>query len=242
MSELTTTHAAPPHRINLRWAGGVFVVASAVGLGWWWIYFSRPVRVEADLTIIPKSVPIEPKLRVLSVTEIAALEPATMEQIASSNPRNAILRTRELAASNPSQARELGYNLIAALHKVGAHALAAEFAVTETSAFHRDFTIAAYHEWGRSEPDQAWGSAIRIGDPTTRQSATQSVLSGWARSDPEGMAEAALAFPEGEEKKVALTKALRAWMIKDPDTAGDWIMAHEAAIPVADEFFTKDRR
>jgi hypothetical protein len=165
-----------------------------------------------------------------------------VEQIAASNPRNAILRTRELAASNPGQARELGYHLIAALHKVAAHALAAEFAVTESSEFHRDFTIAAYHEWGRSEPDQAWVSAIRIGDHTTRLSATQSVLSGWARSDPEGMAETALTFPDGEEKKAALTKALRAWMIKDPDTAGDWIMAHEAAVPVAEEFFTKDRR
>ena len=60
---------------------------------------------------------------------------------------------------------------------------------------------------------------------------------------PEELAETASShFPEGEEKSAALTKALRAWMIKDPWQAGDWILAHQAAVPIAENFFTRDER
>jgi hypothetical protein len=175
----------------------------------------------------------------------ASIRPAeslALEQWVATDPERAVIRIRELSAQNPTQARELGYRLMAALQKAGAYALAAEFAVAGPDEHRRDFTIAAYHAWGRKQPDQALAAAMRITEPTTLEFATQSVLSGWARADPEGMAEAALVFPEGEVKKSALTKALRAWLDKDPDIAGDWILAHDAAIPVADEFFTKDRR
>jgi hypothetical protein len=47
------------------------------------------------------------------------------------------------------------------------------------------------------------------------------------------LAGTALGFPEGEEKKSALTKALRAWMAQDPWKAGDWILAHQAAMSAA---------
>jgi hypothetical protein len=186
--------------------------------------------------------PIQTTNNAPATVNIAIAQIPQLEQIAALNAQNAIQLTRELSAANPEQARELGYQLIAGLQKTGAYGPAAQFAVAASENFRRDFVIAAYHEWGRRQPDQSLASAIHIADSTVRGLAIQSAFSGWARTDPDGMAEAALAFPEGEEKKAALTKALRAWMIKDPDVAGNWIMAHEAAIPVAEEFFTKDRR
>lgn len=146
------------------------------------------------------------------------------------------------AVISESDCRDTGLRHIATLQQTGNYRSAADLATTSAQEYRRDFTIAAFHEWGRTQPEQAIASAIRIDDSVTREFAIQSVFSGWARSDPEGMAEAALAFPDGSAKKIALTKAMRAWMIKDPILAGDWIVNHSAAIAVADEMFTKDRR
>jgi len=230
--------APPPRRSPLRRARGYLVVIGLTGLGWWGYSF-HPKSVEDDPlknANLPR-VSSRPTTTQATPTEIAALE-----QLAAVDPQGAILRTRELSFVDPEQAREFGYRLITGLQKAGSYVMAADYALNSDRKIRRDLTIAAFHEWGRNQPDQACAAAIRILDPEARQNAFQSVLSGWSRTDPEGMAEAALAFPEGEEKKSALTKALRAWMHKDPEVAGDWILAHEDAIPVAEEFFRKDRR
>ena len=227
----------PPRRSLLRRAGGFFVVA---GLGWWGYPTLRQLWSGPDSSKTANS----PRPTV-STPVMAGATPAevnALEQLAAVNPQSAILRTNELSAVDPEQAREFSYRLITGLQKAGAYVMAADYALTSAPKLRRDLIIAAFHEWGRNQPDQACAAAIRVQDPEARQTAFQSVLSGWSRTDPEGMAEAALAFPEGEEKKAALTKALRAWMHKDPEIAGDWILAHEAAIPVADEFFRKDQR
>ena len=138
--------------------------------------------------------------------------------------------------------REPGLRHITTLQLDGSYAQAADYAVAAPLEYRRDFTIAAYHEWGRHQPELAIASAIRIEDAPTRDFATHSVLSGWARSDPEGMAETAIAFPDSDFKKAALTRALRAWMLKDPNVAGDWIMAHPDVVPIAEEMFRRDRR
>lgn len=138
--------------------------------------------------------------------------------------------------------REPGLRHITTLQLAGSFSQAADYAVAAPLEYRRDFTIAAYHEWGRHHPDQAIASAIRIEEAFTRDFAMHSVLSGWARNDPEGMAEASLAFPDSDFKKAALTRALRAWMNKDPNLAGDWIMTHPDAVPIAEEMFRKDRR
>ena len=138
--------------------------------------------------------------------------------------------------------REPGLRHITTLQLAGSFSQAADYAVGAPLEFRRDFTIAAYHEWGRHHPDQAIASAVRIEEAFTRDFAMHSVLSGWARNDPEGLAEAALAFPDSDFKKAALTRALRAWMNKDPNLAGDWIMTHPIAVPIAEEMFRRDRR
>lgn len=235
-------HRTRPHRTLLRWAGDVFVVACGIGLGKWWIHFHPPPSLAADPIKYAKVARPHPSPQPPASTTVTAPQLAQWEQIATPNLQDAIQRTRELTAANPDQTRELGYQLIAALQKANAYVSAAEFAIAGDPAVRQDLTIAAYHEWGRIQPDQAFASALRIADSTTREFAIQSMLSGWSRADPEGMAETALSFPDGEEKKAALTKALRAWILKDPTAAGDWIMNHVAAVPVADEFFTKDRR
>lgn len=138
--------------------------------------------------------------------------------------------------------REPGLRHITTLQLAGSFSQAADYAVAAPLEYRRDFTIAAYHEWGRHHPDQALASAVRIEEAFTRDFAMHSVLSGWARNDPEGLAEAALAFPDSDFKKAALIRALRAWMNKDPNIAGDWIMTHPDVVPVAEEMFRKDRR
>ncbi len=231
--------APPPRRSPLRRAGGYLVVACLTGLGWW-VYSFRTAPVDDDPLKNANTLPrtsSRPATTPATPAEIAALE-----QLAAVNPQGAILRTRELSFVDPEQAREFGYRLITGLQKAGSYVMAADYALNSDRKIRRDLTIAAFHEWGRNQPDQACAAAIRIIDLEARHDAFQSVLSGWARTDPEGMAEAALAFPDGEEKKSALTKALRAWMNKDPEVAGDWILAHEEALPVAEEFFRKDRR
>lgn len=138
--------------------------------------------------------------------------------------------------------REPGLRHITTLQLAGSYSQAADYAVASALDYRRDFTITAYHEWGRHQPEQAMASAIRIEEAFTRDFAMHSVLSGWARSDPEGLAEAARNFPEGDFKNAALKRALRAWMNKDPEAAGDWILAYPDVVPVADEMFRRDRR
>ncbi|MFT3867331.1 MAG: hypothetical protein QM715_02425 [Nibricoccus sp.] len=154
------------------------------------------------------------------------------------SPPAAVIAVRD----SESDPREPGLRHITTLQLAGSFSEAADYAVAAPLEYRRDFTIAAYHEWGRHHPDQAIASAVRIEEAFTRDFAMHSVLSGWARNDPEGMAEAALAFPDSDFKKAALTRALRAWMIKDPNLAGDWIMTHPDVVPVAEEMFRKDRR
>lgn len=229
-----------PRRSPVRRAVGVFAIVCLAGLGWFGYPTLRKYWSEPDPSKITKQP--KPVARPFAQTAATPAEVAALEQLAAVDPQRAILRTNELAMVDPEQAREFGYRLITGLQKAGSYPLAADYALNSAAKLRRDLIIAAYHEWGRAQPDQACASAICISEPEARQTAFQSVLSGWARTDPEGMAEAALSFPEGDEKKSALTKALRAWMHKDPDVAGDWILAHEAAIPVAEEFFRKDRR
>jgi hypothetical protein len=165
-----------------------------------------------------------------------------LEAAVTTAPIHAVAIARQLAATNPSQARDIGYALIAALQRHNAFDSAAAYAAESPAPIRRDLVIAAFHDWGRVQPDAAWTSSIRLTDATARDFATQSVLSGWARNNPEDLAETALYFPEGAEKNAALTKALRSWMIKDPEKAGDWILSHPVAVPIAESFFANDER
>lgn len=157
-------------------------------------------------------------------------------------PRDAVSLTESLVRTNATTARDFGYALIFGLNRRGEFSASAGYATAAPEGMRRDLVIAAYHDWGRRQPEQAFLSAAQIANPTARQFAMQSVLSGWARSSPEELAETALRFPAGDEKNAALTKALRAWMVKDPWKAGDWILAHEVAVPVAENFFARDER
>jgi hypothetical protein len=168
------------------------------------------------------------------LTELFAMSEVT--------PRDAVALADRLVHADPAAARDYGYGLIFGLNRRGEFALASDYAAAAPEAVRRDLVIAAYHDWGRRQPEQAMLAATRVADPAARQFALQSVLSGWARSHPEELAETALAFPEGDEKSAALTKALRAWMIKDPGQAGDWILTHQAAVPVAENLFARDER
>lgn len=156
--------------------------------------------------------------------------------------RDAVALADHLVQADAATARESGYALIFGLNRRGDFIASAGYATAAPEGMRRDLVIAAYHDWGRREPEQALLSATHVADATVRQFALQSVLSGWARSHPEELAEAALTFPEGAEKSAALTKALRAWMIKDPWQAGDWILTHQVAMPVAENFFARDER
>jgi hypothetical protein len=168
------------------------------------------------------------------LTELFAMSEVT--------PRDAVALADRLRQADPATARDCGYGLIFGLNRRGEFSFSSDYATAAPVAVRRDLVIAAYHDWGRRQPEQAFLSATRVTDPTARQFALQSVLSGWARSHPEELAETALTFPEGDEKSAALTKALRAWMIKDPGQAGDWILTHQAAVPIAENFFARDER
>jgi hypothetical protein len=169
--------------------------------------------------------------------------PASTVQGSATDPLSAIPTAATTQPRDPAtDQREPGLRHIATLQLSGLYSQAADYAVASPLEFRRDFTIAAYHEWGRHQPEQAIASAIHIEEAFTRDFAMHSVLSGWARNDPEGMAETALAFPDSDFKKAALTRALRAWMNKDPNLAGDWIMTHPDVVPIAEEMFRKDRR
>ena len=157
-------------------------------------------------------------------------------------PRDAVALADHLVQADPAAARDCGYGLIFGLNRRGEFALSSGYATAAPEGVRRDLVIAAYHDWGRQQPEQALLSATHVADPAARQFALQSVLSGWARSHPEELAQTALSFPEGEEKSAALTKALRAWMIKDPWQAGDWILAHPATVPIVENFFARDER
>lgn len=158
------------------------------------------------------------------------------------SPAHAIALATELTARHPASARDFGYAAIDALQHAGAFTVAADYATTSPPAIRRDLVIACFHAWARQSPEDAWSHSIKIPDPASREIALQSVLSGWARQNPEDLATTALQFPEGAEKSAALTKALRAWMIKDPWKAGDWILANQAALPVAEKMFADENR
>jgi hypothetical protein len=148
-------------------------------------------------------------------------------------PERAIALAQSLSRARPAQARDYGYAVIFALNRVAEFEKAADYAVADSSRSRSDLIIAAYHDWGRRQPEGALVSAIHLPEASIRETAIQSVLSGWSRDDPEGLADAALNFPDGIEKNSALTKAVRAWIIKDPEKARDWILSHDATIPAA---------
>ena len=170
---------------------------------------------------------------VLDLTEAMTEIFATAEYA----PRDAVSLAERLAQTKATIARDCGYALIFGLNRRGEFATSATYAATAPADVRRDLLIAAYHDWGRRQPEEALASAAHVSDPVARQIAFQSTLSGWARMDPEGLADTALGLPDGEEKKTALTKALRAWMIKDPWRAGDWILAHNNSLPTAEAVF-----
>ena len=138
--------------------------------------------------------------------------------------------------------REGGYRTIAALQDAGRFDAAARFALAGGPALRRDFVNAAFLAWGRKAPETALEAALTVPEPAEREVALNSVFSGWACTDPRALAELALRFPEGDEKTAALTKALRRWMHGDPWAAGDWILAHADAVPVAEAMFRVDER
>jgi len=217
-----------PHRHFLHTTGYLLLGAALVVAGWMMLPHGSS-KESADIKRQNSSLEQNSFTRPTSTTTTSSL-PAL--------PTSATTHPHE---SGPDP-REPGLRHITTLQLAGSYAQAADFAIAASPELRRDFTITAYHEWGRNQPEQAIASAIRIQDNDTREFAIQSVLSGWARSDPEGMAETSLAFPDSDFKKAALTKALRAWMHKDPNLAGDWIMSHPDAVPIADEMFRKDRR
>jgi hypothetical protein len=174
-----------------------------------------------------------------SVATTAQMGPATERSQREIASNDAAVRD---AASTWLRGRQRGYDAIKALQDGGQFAEAAGFALRGGEEFRRDWLIAAYFAWAAHEPSSALDAAIKITVPTEREIALQSVWSGWANADPASMAETALRFPEGAEQAAALTKALRAWMQRDPDAAGDWILAHERAIAVAENLFRADRR
>ena len=166
----------------------------------------------------------------------------SIETLAAKDPETAIAFTRQRTRDDAPNARAHDYVLISALQRVGEFDRAADYAITDTSAFRRDLLIASYHEWGRRQPDLAVSSALRVIDAATRQVVLESALSGWAQTDPEALADFALNIPDGPEKSAGLTKAMRAWLNKDPWKAGDWIVAHENSQPIAEKMFRDDRR
>src|ERR1051325_2547936 len=72
--------------------------------------------------------------------------------------------------------RDEGYQHIAALQAAGDFRRAADFATAEAAEFRRDWTIAAYFEWGCRQPEFAFVSASRIAEPTSRETAIQAVF------------------------------------------------------------------
>lgn len=155
-------------------------------------------------------------------------------------PRAMVEFAQRLMRADAATARDCGYALIFALNRRGEFSTSANFAIAGPPEVRRDWIIAAYHDWGRRQPELALLSAAQITDAVARQTALQSALSGWARSDPESLADTAFDFPEGAEKFAALTKALRAWVIKDPAKAGDWILAHHAVVSAAEAALRDD--
>lgn len=204
----------------------IVLAALLVATGWYLLPGNAPATANPEATTSPST----------GTWPAAQPSPDQAEPSSGTNPSEAAL------AAYRGDSREPGLRHITTLQLAGAYAQAAEFAVAAPLDHRRDFTIAAYHEWGRHQPDLALASAIRIEEAFTRDFAMHSVLSGWARNDPEGLAEAALAFPDSDFKKAALKRALRAWMIKDPNVAGDWILARPEVVPVAEELFRRDRR
>lgn len=166
----------------------------------------------------------------------------SIETLAIEDPESAIAFTRQRAREDALNARAVGYAFISALQQAGEFDRAANYAITDASAFRRDLLIASYHEWGRQQPDLAVSSALRVSDAATRQIVLESALSGWAHTDAEGLAGFALNLPDGPEKSAALTKAMRAWLNEDPWKAGDWIAAHETSQPIVEKMFRDDRR
>ncbi len=155
-------------------------------------------------------------------------------------PRAAVELATHLMRADATTARDCGYALIFGLNRRDEFSTSANFAITAPAELRRDLLIAAYHDWGRRQPELALLSAAQITEVGTRQTALQSALSGWARTDPEGLADTAVNFPDGAEKFAALTKALRAWVIKDPSKAGDWIVAHRHAVSAAEAALRED--
>ncbi len=138
--------------------------------------------------------------------------------------------------------RDHSYAVITTLQQANAFESAANYALANPTRFQRDLIIAAFHEWGCRQPEQAFAAAAKVPDAPARDLAVQSVLSGWARTDPVALVDAALAFPDGAEKNAALTKAFRAWMVRDPQRAGDWILAHPGELAIAETVFRTENR
>jgi hypothetical protein len=167
---------------------------------------------------------------------------AVLQVVVEKNLQHPAAAAPQFSRDDPLKARDQGYAVIAKFQSSGDFERAAEYAVAETGEYRRDFLIAAFHEWGRQKPEQAFTSALQVADATARETAMQSALSGWARTDPKSLAELAVDRPDGPEKTAALTKALREWVHQDPWTAGDWIAAHESTIPVVEKMFRDERR
>jgi hypothetical protein len=203
---------------------------------------ARTNAVAATLRIWARQDPAGAAAWIQAHATLVNLTEVMMEIIASmaGPPQDAVSWAGRLAPTNPGAARDCGYAVIFGLDRRGDFSVSAGYASSAPTEVRRDLLIAAYHDWGRHQPEIALIAAARIDDPTTRQTALQAALSGWARTDPEGLAGTALDFPEGAEKMAALTKALRAWLVKDPWKAGDWILAHHVALPAAEAAMRDD--
>jgi hypothetical protein len=140
-------------------------------------------------------------------------------------------------------ARDAGYAEITRRQQNGNDEGAVAYAVEAATPIRRDLIIAAFHEWGRRQPEAAFAAAARVTLTPDRRLAIDAVLSGWARFDPRGLAETALRFPIGYERETALADALREWMHRDPSGGGDWILAQGADVQiVAQRMFETENR
>ncbi len=191
----------------------------------------------------PPSKAAPPAARALTA---AVREGPSVEFLASA-ARSTSELVRDTAGStvlpDPLAERDAGYAVIGALQQKGQFNEAATYALRAPAAYRRDLVIAAFHDWARQQSDAAFVAASNLADPSARDLALQSALSGWSRRDPAGLAETALRFTDGGLRDVALTKALRAWMHADPWSAGDWILGHgDHVVSLAENMFQLDQR
>ena len=159
---------------------------------------------------------------------------AALFEGAKSRPEPAVAYAQDLALQFPERAADIGSCLVAALGRAGEHPRAARFAAATDAQQHPGLLTAAYHGWGRHQPQEALLSTRALAHADQRRAAFHAVVAGWAKTDPSALAQYAASALGGDERTFALVTALRQWAAKSPEEAAQFLTKTAGPLPGAE--------